>query len=445
MADRADPIGVWTFIAEDDGRPTPFFVRQWNAQLNVNAYVFNDIVAGAGLEGGGALVDGDVTLSLETLDPSPAGTFGSASLVPVVTVDTKGRVTGVTEASVSTSTAVEDDDVSVGSFSIFNFKGTPWTITDAGGGQVDIEVTAGSSLTIEDEGTPLTTAATHIDFAGAGVTATEPVTDQILVTIPGLSTQDEGSALGATDTMDFVGAGVTATYAAGKTTVTIPGGGSGVAVEDEGTSIGTATTLDFVGAGVTATFSAGQATITIPGGGGGGGAAYFNGMSGNDATRSANATATKGTYFTPDSDLSVTHVNVMIDPDASTNTYQGIILEMTDTTSSGTVVAVTATSTAVALGDTITRIRRFQLTGGPITLTAGTPYIIGSSRTDGTGTSVNRTFIGNSASDASALNAPGVTAGIYAYFNQITPTVSSSPSVHVNGHAWAWIEGTFTP
>jgi hypothetical protein len=41
--------------------------------------------------------------SLAILNPSPAGTYGGASAIPVVTVDTKGRVTAVTTESISTA------------------------------------------------------------------------------------------------------------------------------------------------------------------------------------------------------------------------------------------------------------------------------------------------------------------------------------------------------
>jgi hypothetical protein len=44
---------------------------------------------------------------------------------------------------------------------------------------------AADTITVEDEGTPLTTAVTKFNFAGAGVTVTEPVADEVLVTIPG--------------------------------------------------------------------------------------------------------------------------------------------------------------------------------------------------------------------------------------------------------------------
>lgn len=43
----------------------------------------------------------------------------------------------------------------------------------------------GSALTVQDEGSNLSTAVTKINFAGAGVVATQPVANEILVTIPG--------------------------------------------------------------------------------------------------------------------------------------------------------------------------------------------------------------------------------------------------------------------
>ena len=44
---------------------------------------------------------------------------------------------------------------------------------------------AGSSLEVEDEGSSLSGAVTKINFAGTGVTATEPSSDEILITVPG--------------------------------------------------------------------------------------------------------------------------------------------------------------------------------------------------------------------------------------------------------------------
>jgi hypothetical protein len=53
--------------------------------------------------------------------------------------------------------------------------GVKWATPSAGG----------SPLTVQDESSNLSTAVTKINFAGAGVTATQPVSGEILVTIPG--------------------------------------------------------------------------------------------------------------------------------------------------------------------------------------------------------------------------------------------------------------------
>jgi len=78
--------------------------------------------------------------------------------------------------------------------------------------------------------------------------------------------EDEGTPLGAADTFDFVGAGVTATFGAGQATVTIPGAANTVDIEDEGSAEGAADTIDFVGGGVSVSFAGGEATVTIPSG-----------------------------------------------------------------------------------------------------------------------------------------------------------------------------------
>jgi len=60
--------------------------------------------------------------------------------------------------------------------------GMKWAANAGAGG-------GGSSLTVVDESTTLTTDATKITFVGAGVTATEPSADEITVTIAGTNTQ----------------------------------------------------------------------------------------------------------------------------------------------------------------------------------------------------------------------------------------------------------------
>lgn len=87
------------------------------------------------------------------------------------------------------------------------------------------------------------------------------------VTSGGITIEDEGAPLTTlATTLDFVGAGVVATGAGAEKTITISGGGSGITVEDEGTPLATlADTLDFVGTGVVASGTGASKTITVAG------------------------------------------------------------------------------------------------------------------------------------------------------------------------------------
>ena len=88
-----------------------------------------------------------------------------------------------------------------------------------------------------------------------------------------ITVQDEGSSLSTSaTTLNFVGAGVVASGTGASKTITIAGGSDGVTVQDEGNALSTTgTTLNFVGAGVTASGTGTTKTITISGGGGSGG------------------------------------------------------------------------------------------------------------------------------------------------------------------------------
>jgi len=86
----------------------------------------------------------------------------------------------------------------------------------------------------------------------------------------GVTVQEEGSALStAGTTLNFVGSSVTASGTGAIKTITIVD--SSLTVQDEGGSLSTtATTLNFVGSGVVASGTGATKTITISGGGGGG-------------------------------------------------------------------------------------------------------------------------------------------------------------------------------
>ena len=90
------------------------------------------------------------------------------------------------------------------------------------------------------------------------------------VTSGSFTVQDEGSSLStAATTLNFVGAGVVASGTGSTKTITIAGGSDGVTVQDEGSALSTTgTTLNFVGAGVTASGTGTTKTITISGGSG---------------------------------------------------------------------------------------------------------------------------------------------------------------------------------
>jgi hypothetical protein len=454
MAERSDPLSFEEPIVDDGGRPTPFFMQQWSAQLNVNGYAFNLITAGGALSGGGALADGDVTISLDALTPSPAGNYGSSTQVPVVTIDEYGRITAASTASVAATVAVEDDGTPFGSFTTFDFVGTEWTLTDAGSGVLQIEVTASggiSGIDVEDEGSPVGTNFTTFDFKGAGVTAADDGSGVVGVTIPGetftaVAVEDEGVSQGNATTFDFVGAGVSVSVSAGTATVTISGGGGGggVDVSDDGVSIITgATELDFKGAGVSVSDDGGGvAGITISGGGGGGGGAYFNGWSGTVGSLSGSGRAIKGMIITPDVDIDVSHVWGFIDGASAGLAHAGIIAEMTGTTSSDTVVSLIGTTSSINTRSTNLEPYRFAF-ASPVTLTAGQHYFVGVINQSGTGTTAVR--VGNtsgSSSQAGINNHPGETTYAQVDFALTTLTASDAITGYTSGGFYTvWLEG----
>jgi hypothetical protein len=134
----------------------------------------------------------------------------------------------------------------------------------------------GTLISTANSDTPTTTTtssdADHILIDDGGVMKKITPTD-LGIGSGGITVQDEGSSLTTSaTTLDFVGAGVVASGTGSTKTITIAGGSDGVTVQDEGTSLATTgTTLNFVGAGVTASGTGTTKTITISGSSGGGG------------------------------------------------------------------------------------------------------------------------------------------------------------------------------
>lgn len=156
--------------------------------------------------------------------------------------------------------------------------------TAAGNGAAE-EITVGSGLSLSggvltaNQQTPQLTGNNRLLGRGtAGAGAAEEITLGTGLAIVGgalngtapLIVQDESINLTtAATTLNFVGAGVTATNSGGVVTVTIPGGGGGgsaITVQDEGSNLTTsATSFNFIGAGVSATNSGGAVTVNVTG------------------------------------------------------------------------------------------------------------------------------------------------------------------------------------
>lgn len=156
--------------------------------------------------------------------------------------------------------------------------------TTAGNGAAE-EITVGSGLSLSggaltaNQQTPQLTGNNRLLGRGtAGAGAAEEITLGTGLAIVGgalqgtapLIVQDESvNVTTAATTLNFVGAGVTATNASGVVTVTIPGGGGGgsaITVQDEGSTLTTgATSFNFIGAGISATNSGGAVTVNVSG------------------------------------------------------------------------------------------------------------------------------------------------------------------------------------
>ena len=81
-----------------------------------------------------------------------AGTYGSSTLVPVITLDVYGRITGVTTATIPQQLLLQTNSVDNPTQTILNLiEGTNMTITDDGLGNITFDATGGSGSS------PLTT------------------------------------------------------------------------------------------------------------------------------------------------------------------------------------------------------------------------------------------------------------------------------------------------
>lgn len=107
MARKTSPLQHNVRIVTAEGNPTGYFLRQWNQQRSVNlsAEELEQIVAGAEIETGGGVQGGGPLLNTDPIELTntgvDAGTYGNATNVPQLSVDQKGRITGVTNVPIT--------------------------------------------------------------------------------------------------------------------------------------------------------------------------------------------------------------------------------------------------------------------------------------------------------------------------------------------------------
>lgn len=322
---RVDPVGRAP-ITDSSGVATDFFARQWKNLVDLVTSVItlqDDSVANAaritaleGTEIGGtagqitplpaALSAGNITLELANTAVTP-GTYGDATNAPQLTVDSKGRITGVINIPITGGGGGGGGDcwefvttrtIAVGT--------TSEDITDLGDYD-DLLVfldnsTASTSqartmrVSVDNGVTFLTTSGDYeiIGASGsisgqssmAGSSATASARSAVWLLLNKNSAEDPKvvqansnyffirttSAIDAiqirSGTVGTIDSGTI--YVFGRTCAGGGGGGGDVAVEDDGAAIlAAASTLNFTGAGVAVTDAGGgQADINIPGGGG---------------------------------------------------------------------------------------------------------------------------------------------------------------------------------
>ena len=181
--------------------------------------------------------------------------------------------------------------------------------------------------------------------AGSNITLTRNDAQQVTIAASGgaLTVQEEGSSLStAATTLNFTGSAVTASGTGATKTINIPGG-SGVTVQEEGSSLSTAgTTLNFVGSGVTASGTGATKTITVSGGGSSGQVTTQLNVSGDGTTQATDGSRTAFTIssapasennlqiyldgvYQAKSDFSVSGTTVTLDAAPATGTVLEII------------------------------------------------------------------------------------------------------------------------
>jgi len=139
-------------LVNADGTPTDFFMRLLQGKdaitVDIETAVTElsafEIDTGAPITGGPVAIGSAPGISIGHADSGvTAATKGTATKVAVVTVDAKGHVTALTDAAIDFTVEVADEGGSLGIFNAIDFAGAGVTATDAGGGVALVTIPGG--------------------------------------------------------------------------------------------------------------------------------------------------------------------------------------------------------------------------------------------------------------------------------------------------------------
>jgi len=108
--EKTDPLRRGVPIVSEDKGPSTEFLRQWDLLRSLQSLIVtgleNNIVAGSGLDGGGSLADGNVTINI-TNTAVTAGDYGSATEVPTFTANSRGQLTAAANVTINISALLD--------------------------------------------------------------------------------------------------------------------------------------------------------------------------------------------------------------------------------------------------------------------------------------------------------------------------------------------------
>ena len=204
---------------------------------------------------------------IPTLNQNTTGTAGGLSGTPTISVtdvQVGGALTVTGDLTVNgtqtilNTTSLEVEDINIGIAS----ASSKLNNSELDGAGITIYGSQGDKTLTWDNGNSRLAFSTDVyapKYYGDG--------SNLQGVVSGVTIQEEGSSLSTqATTLNFVGDNVTASGSGATKTITI---GGGLTIQEEGSSLSTqATTINFVGDNVTASGSGATKTITISGGGG---------------------------------------------------------------------------------------------------------------------------------------------------------------------------------